>query len=326
MNERINFCTLFDSNYLSRGVALYRSLEETGCNFHLYVFAFDDKCLSVLKKMQLKHCTVVSLAEFEDDELLRIKPTRTRAEYCWTCSSSTILYCINKFNLSNCTYIDADMFFYSNPSVLIEEMGNYSILITEHRYTPKYDKSALSGKYCVQFVTFKNDEYGMKVLHWWRNACIDWCYNRHEDGKFGDQKYLDDWTIRFEKVYELQNLGGGLALWNIQQYTVYNKNDKLFCKEIKTGKEFEPVFYHFHYLKYFTDGTVEFGRREITGDVKQLFYIPYLHKLEEAKAVIEKTDNSFNTAPPSGIKSMLIKIWRKATNVYHIYRLKDLLN
>lgn len=326
----MNFCTLFDSNYLSRGLAMYYSLEKTRCNFHLYIITFDDKCLSVLQQLKLSNATVVSLKEFEDEDLLKVKPSRTRAEYCWTASSSSILYCINTFKLSNCTYIDADMYFYNDPQVLLDEMKENSVMITAHRYTPKYDKSKLSGKYCVQFVTFKNDEYGMKVLNWWRNACIDWCYNRHEDGKFGDQKYLDDWPTRFEKVHELEHLGGGMALWNIQQYRVFMVNGKLQCRETATGKEFEPIFYHFHYLKYFTDGSVELGRRTLPDDAKELLYKPYVKELEIAKRIIEKIDHSFNShgasAPPAGLKNLLVKIWRKLNNVYHIYNLKELLN
>src|ERR1700746_3815030 len=121
---------------------MYESLLKNCNDFHLYVFAFDDKCYEFLKSQQYKDLTVVSLKEFEDEELLRIKPTRTAAEYCWTCSSSTILYSINKFRLQNCTYIDADMYFYSDPIVLVNEMGNKSVLITEHRYTKEYDQSA----------------------------------------------------------------------------------------------------------------------------------------------------------------------------------------
>lgn len=332
MNETGNinhFCTLFDSNYLSRGITLYRSLEETGASFHLYVFAFDEQCRQFLQQAQLPKLTVISLQEFEDEELLRVKPGRTRAEYCWTSTSSTILYCIEKFNLPACTYLDADMYFYADPAVLIEEMGSNSVMITEHRYTPRYDKTALSGKYCVQFVTFKNDEHGLTALHWWRNACLEWCYNRHEEGKFGDQKYLDDWTTRFKGVHVLQHLGGGLALWNIQQYAVLEKNGQWVCTEKSTGKTFSPVFYHFHYLKYYRNGYVELGRRTITPDVLLHFYLPYLEKMEATKKFIALYNNGFDphgaAAMPAGIKQLLLKIYRKVQNVYHIYNLKKLV-
>ncbi|HVI48792.1 MAG TPA: hypothetical protein VM802_28240 [Chitinophaga sp.] len=328
IDTTLYYCTLFDSNYLSRGLAMYRSLAAVCSSFHLYVFAFDDKCLQVLRKMQLPNLTVISLEEFEDPELLKVKPTRNRAEYCWTCSSSTILYCIQKFNLGHCTYIDADLYFYTDPTVLMDEMGNHAVMITEHRYTPMYDKSKLSGKYCVQYITFRNNRWGMEALQWWRNACLDWCYDRHEDGKFGDQKYLDDWTTRFTNVWVLQNLGGGLALWNIQQYDVFEVNGKLKCREIATGKEFDPVFYHFHYLKYFTDNTIELGRRIITPAVKELFYKPYIKALDESKKEIQAFDNSFDphgSRPrPTGLKVSLVTAWRKLRNVYHIYSLSEL--
>lgn len=324
-----HFCTLFDSNYLSRGITMYESLIDTGADFHLYVFAFDEQCRQFLEKVKLPRLTVIALQEFEDEALLKVKPTRTRAEYCWTSTSSTILYCIEKFNLPACTYLDADMFFYADPAILIGEMGSNSIMITEHRYTPRYDKTALSGKYCVQFVTFKNDERGLAALRWWRNACLEWCYNRHEDGKFGDQKYLDDWTTRFEGVHVLQHLGGGLALWNIQQYWVTEEGDELVCTEKTTGKKFAPVFYHFHYLKYFTNGYVELGRRIITPDVMEYFYLPYLDEMEATREFVAEYDNSFDPhgagVMPSGAKQALLKIYRKVQNVYHIYNLKKLL-
>ena len=88
----------------------------------------------------------------------------------------------------------------------------------------------------MQFVTFKNTVQGLKVLNWWRDACIEWCYARHEDGKFGDQKYLDNWTTMFEGVRELKHLGGGVAPWNLQQYDFYSKNEKLYLTEKTSGK------------------------------------------------------------------------------------------
>lgn len=242
----LNFCTLFDSRYMSRGMAMYESLKKHCNNFHLYIFAFDDICYNFFKENTFDHITIISLNKFEDQELLRIKPTRSKGEYCWTCTSSTILYVLNNYPVDNCTYIDADLYFFASPQILIDEIGDDSILLTEHRYTPEYDQTKTSGKYCVQFMYFKKDARGMKALQWWRERCIEWCYNRMEDGKFGDQKYLDDWTERFEGVHVLKNLGGGVAPWNMQQYTFYKESNKIYGMEEATQKKFQIIFFHFH--------------------------------------------------------------------------------
>lgn len=276
----IYFCTLYNSNYSAKGLAMYYSLLRHCQSFHLYIFAFDDLLVDALEKMHLEYVTVVTLKEFEDEELLKVKQIRTAGEYCWTCSSSTILYCIEHFNIDSCTYIDADLYFYSDPQILIDEMGNKDVSIIPHRYTPKYDQSTMSGKYCVQFMTFKNTPKGLEVLKWWRDRCLEWCYARPEVGKFGDQKYLDDWLTRFDCVCELQNIGGGIAPWNQQQYIIRYKNGKMICTEKSTGKESAVVFYHFHNLKSFSSGifrnyTLAIGY-DLPEDVRNMIYKPYL--------------------------------------------------
>lgn len=311
---KLNFCTLFNSNYTSRGLVMYDSLLTTCSDFHLYVFAFDEKSYTFLKQLNLQHMTVVSLTEFEDQELLNVKPSRSAAEYCWTCTASTILYSITHYQLENCTYVDADMLFYSDPIVLINEMGDKSVLITEHRYSKEHDQSKDSGKYCVQFVTFKNDAKGMAVLNWWRAACIDWCYDRMEEGKFGDQKYLDDWTTRFEGVHELQHLGGGIAPWNVDQYSFIQKDGKISGMEIKTGIRFEAVFFHFHGARFYANEIAQLTGLEytLTKDVISIFYLPYIKKINKKKLEINAKDNSFN---PNGLlgdatmKPMGITMW-----------------
>ncbi len=275
---------------------MYESLLKHSKDFHLYVFAFDDKSYAFLSDRKYKCMTVISLKEFEDADLLRVKHTRTAAEYCWTSTSSTILYSIKTFNLDNCTYLDADMQFFADPKVLFEEMGKKSVLITAHRYTPEYDQSEVSGKYCVQFVSFKNDDRGIKVLQWWRDACIKWCYARVEDGKFGDQKYLDEWTSRFEGVHELQHLGGGLAPWNVQQYIFKQEGDVIKGIEKSSGKQFQPIFFHFHGLKFFKGEIVLLSGSDytLTKEVRTTFYKPYVLALNEAKKTVKTFDNSFD--------------------------------
>lgn len=264
---------------MTRGLAMYESLKKHSSGFHLYIFAFDDISDGILREMKLEYATVVSLKEFEDEELLALKNSRSAGEYCWTCTPSIIKYSIEKFNLESCTYLDADLYFFSNPSVLIEEMGEKSVLITEHRYTPKYNQSATSGIYCVQFMTFKNDVGAMKVLGWWRESCNAWCFARFENGKFGDQKYLDDWTTRFEGVHELQHLGGGIAPWNVQQFT-FDKLTPTITMSTHNGQtNFEVIFYHFHALKFYNDKTLDLGNYKYSKEILNIIYKPYINSL-----------------------------------------------
>lgn len=244
----LNFCTLFNSNYAARGLLMYESLKNTCTDFHLYIFAFDDELLQYLKKKKYSHLTVISLKEFESDQMLQIKSTRTIQEYCWTCESLTLQYCLSHFDIDHCTYIDADLYFYSNPKVLIDEMGDNDVLLTEHRYTVS-ENIPYGGRFCVQFMTFRNTENGRKILDWWCERCIEWCGADHINGLFGDQMYLEDWPTRFEKVHVLQHLGGGVAPWNMQQYRFYNDRGIIKGEALENGKVFDVVFFHFHAIK-----------------------------------------------------------------------------
>ena len=288
------FCTLFDSGYLSRGLALYNSLELLNENFHIYIFAFDDNCHEILIGLNLKSATIVSFGAFEDKQLLLVKPKRNRAEYCWTCTSSTILYCLNNFGIDHCTYLDADIYFFSSPKDIFKEIDKASIALTEHHYTKKYDQSSTNGKYCVQFVFFRNDIEGLKALNWWREACITWCYARLENGKFGDQKYLDDWTERFDNVHIIKNKGAGIAPWNVQQFKYIGTKDSYFqFLEKKNNKSLKLIFYHYHNLKYtLRDNKVEVAPSKfyISNEIQKFIYTPYIKNLIEN----EDTQNTRN--------------------------------
>ncbi|WP_212003525.1 hypothetical protein [Chitinophaga sp. HK235] len=283
----LNFCTLFNSLYLTRGVAMYNSLEATCPDFHLYIFAFDDQACQTLQTLRLSKATIIPLSSFEDERLLQIKETRTPGEYCWTCTPATIEYCLDTYQLPSCTYIDADLLFYKNPAVLLEEMGQQSVLITEHRYTPEYDQAATSGKYCVQFVAFKNNAAGRKVLTDWKEDCFEWCYARFEDGKFGDQKYLDSWTTRYDCIHELNHTGGGVAPWNVQQYSFTADKNMVTGIETSSGKQFDLIFYHYHDYKYCIANGCFLGHYRLTEHNLKIVYKPYILALEKVAAQLQ---------------------------------------
>lgn len=295
MSKR-HYVTLFDSHYLLRGLALYDSLCTNTEDFVLYIIAFDDECFHKLKQLNLANTEIISLEEFEDEELLSVKERRSKGEYCWTSTAKSILYIFEHTNCTDCTYLDSDIYFFNNPEILLSEIpDNKSVLITEHRYTDIYDQTQTSGKYCVQFMYFKKDYNGCLILNWWKDRCIEWCSSIAEDGKLGDQKYLDDWMERFEGVHELQHLGGGIAPWNIQQYLIYfdpESSSVRFLHPI-SGTNDRVIFYHFHRLEFFEQDVIRLapGFYKLPGSCISYIYKEYIRKCNELCHRYSLSDN-----------------------------------
>lgn len=290
------FCTLFDSNYLDKGLALYHSMRKQIKDFRLYIFAFDDSCFEVLSDMRLENVISVPITEIMDDRLQEIKEERTRAEFCWTCTPVVIEYVFVRYREEVCTYIDSDIYFFANPERTLNEIKerNCSVGISPHRFERNYlnvEQMFSNGKYCIQFNTFFNDDMGRTVLGDWKKDCLDWCYFRYEDGKYGDQKYSDRWKMKYSGVYEVENLGIGVAPWNLHLYSYVGKKDgKLWMRYRR--KVFPLVFYHFEGMKYLEDGRVflnlwECGRMGTSRKVR-LIYGEYFQVLRSVRKKLKE--------------------------------------
>lgn len=293
-----HFCTYFDRNYLTRGLALYDSLTDN-CRrpFILWVLCFDSETFDILARLSLPNMRLISQQDFERDDagLASAKMNRSPVEYYWTCTPSLMLYVFNiSPEIEVITYLDADLFFYGDPQTIYEEFKDGSILITEHRYAPEHMHfKDTSGIYNVSVMAFRRDERGLACLRWWRERCLEWCYARAEDGKFGDQKYLDDWPTRFPGVVVLQHKGAGLAPWNIEKYAITKRASQVWVDD-----EF-LIFYHFHGFKQhspFAYTAATFSFYDLTALNKQRIYEPYVSALNSARSFIKRVYPNHETA------------------------------
>lgn len=289
---RTNLCTLFDSNYLDKGIVLYNSLANVSKDFCLYVLAMNDKCFDVLADLNLEFLKPIRLEDFENEALLAAKENRSRGEYCWTCSSSLIKYLLNTYNLDYCTYIDADMYFYQDPQILIDEMiySGASAQVVEHRFAKNDNRAWRVGTYCVQFNTFKNDDKGLQILDEWVEYCLESCTQIPDGIHWGDQKYLDPLVNKYrDSICVLENLGGGMAPWNIAQYDfISDFGNKIFFQERSSKKVFELVFYHFEGITYKDRNTITvptYLERGRTTHITSL-YANYLIQIEQSKKML----------------------------------------
>ena len=241
---RPEFCTVFNANYLPRGLVLFDSLREAYPDFRLHVLCMDSATRDVLEALALPSLIPVSIDDLEahDRALAAVRPTRSPVEYCWTASAPFCLFCLeHDTGLDRITYLDADVQFFAP---LAEEQATGSIVIVPHRYADRWRwLERDSGPYNVQLVSFRRDADGIGALRRWRRQCIEWCYDRVEDGRYGDQRYLDDWPERLSGVQVLQEPGAGLAAWSSTRFRLELDGGRVLV-------EGQPLlFYHFHGLR-----------------------------------------------------------------------------
>lgn len=285
-----HFCTYFDSGYLTRGIALYRSLERHGGDFTLWTLCMDQTALDALERLALPRLRPVPLARLEDfdPELAKVKAGRSKIEYYFTCSPCWPLQVLKALapDADVVTYLDADLFFFSSAEAIFEELGAKSILITAHRFPPEFAEHALYGKYNVGVLSFRRDRAGLACLERWREQCIEWCFDREENGRYADQKYLDDWPTRFPETVVASHPGINLAPWNVGGHRIGREAGRVV---IDGGKPL--VVFHFHGLRVLSSCTFDAGTPYLPFVKRPLragVYAPYLRELRGAMKLVAR--------------------------------------
>ncbi len=280
------YCTYFDRHYLNRGLALVESLRrhETA-PFRLFVVCMDEMTRAALDQLAVPEIRSVPLHEIEwrDARLLKTKEARSLVEYYWTMTPTIILRILERHpEIDLLTYLDADLWFFSPAQPIFDELGRHSILIHEHRFSPSQaELGRHNGRFNVGLLCFRRDRNGMEALRWWRARCLEWCFARYEQGKMGDQLYLEDWPERFQGVRVLRHPGGGVGPWNHDRYDIRGATDGRI-----TVDGAPLIFYHFHSLKSAGPDLaipVAHAHYRLTIPVLTHCFIPYLKALDQAQ-------------------------------------------
>ncbi|MHB1394673.1 MAG: glycosyltransferase [Clostridia bacterium] len=284
--NRNNFCTVVTNEYLPKALALYFSLKRYAESFHLWICCMEDLVYDVLNKLHLSNVTLIALKSIEDDELLSVKNYRYNYEYCWTLKAPLILHIFKKYeDVDSLLYIDADTYLFSSPEKLFSRLKSFSVLLTMHNFNTDFKcLYTKKGWYNAGIIGFRRDSNALKCISWWRDRCIEWCYDKIEKGKFGDQKYLMEFKKRFAGVYLERMVGANAAVWNMSENSIREYEGKVQINEK------DLIFYHFSAL--IICGEWEYGMwrweyPELDENAKKLIYLPYAKDLYKAIQMIK---------------------------------------
>ena len=271
-----HYCTCFDRNYVPRGLALLRSMRAHCGDFVLWVLCLDSQAYEEMARSAFPEVRLISLEEFiaNDAPLRAAQHDRSRVEFYFTCTPSLPLYVLEHDDeVDTITYLDADLFFFSSPEPVFAEIGSAPIAITPHRYFVR-GLAGMYGKYNVGWLTFRRSKEGLDCLRWWREQCLVWCGDHPWEGKFADQKYLDQSKTLFPGTHSIAHVGVNLAPWNLENYVVERNGKGLAVDGVPV------VCFHFSRIGRMLYFWIDYGGSgwhfTMTRCIEQEIYLPYL--------------------------------------------------
>lgn len=289
------YCCYFDHRYASRGLAMIRSLKRWDASAVVWVLCLSEECHRVLSRVGEPAVNLLRLEELEQTypALREARSNRNLIEYYFTCTPSLVRFVMAQSDEQDIvTYVDSDLYFFSDPQPLFAELGPHSVSIIPHRFPPNLQHLERFGLYNVGWMSFRNDPRGHAVAVWWQDRCNEWCYDVLEGDRFADQKYLDRIATDFEGVVVLAHRGANLAPWNLAGHSLSYRNGA-----IAVDREWPLIFYHFHGLRrvgkwIYIPGHFRY-HAPFSRLVRVRLYRPYIEHLEQ----INEEMSQFFVAP-----------------------------
>jgi hypothetical protein len=304
-----HFCTYFDHNYLPRGMVMLESLHEHCPEAHVHVLCLSDECHAALSSLAYPFVSLLRLSELEaaDPELAATRQTRSLMEYYFTITPCLPWHLLTRLGLDEVTYLDADMMFFSAPESIFAEAGDASVIITPHRFSVNLMGRERYGLYNVSWLTFRKTEQGLACLEWYRKACLEWCYDVLDGGRFADQKYLDAFPAKFAGVHVMEHLGGGLAPWNLRDADISRTDSGIRVADVPL------IFYHAHGVRHFWgplygSGLYSYGAK-LTNPALILIFKLYIARYARAQEIASRLLAGFDFA---GIRQKKNLAWLRS--------------
>ena len=204
-----------------------------------------------MRELSLPKVEIIPLAELGAyEELTKAKPQRNQVEYYYTLSPFLPSYLFAQTSADRITYIDGDLYLLYLAAPAAQFPRRRFGCHHPHRFSFEYRNHLQYGKFNVGWITYTRCAEAFDCLNAYRADCAEWCFERLEDSRYGDQKYLDAWPDRYPSLKVIEHKGFNLSFWNVNSYMLRMKDGHPMIDN-------DPlVFYHFSSIKLLPNGDV----------------------------------------------------------------------
>jgi hypothetical protein len=302
---KINFCTYFDINYLSKFLTLKNSLNKFNFEYTFYILALDNLVIEFFKKNKFNNLKIIELDEIENKyELLKdVKKNRATIEYYFTLSPFLPKYIFEKEGINQITYLDSDFFFFQNPKKIISENIDSSVSLIKQNSKEKY------GKFNVGWINFNFDyDETINIVNVWSNQCLNECSDIPKKNSYADQKYLDTWIAKLKYSRVFQPEYTCLSPWDTNIKLVNNTK--------------KMISYHFHGLEifenYFVSGFYRYNKKTNQKIIEEIYY-PYIENLKSIEKKYNLKSSSIRQHRDKILSKFFIAIRTLKSNIKKFY-------
>lgn len=160
----------------------------------------------------------------------------TPSECCWALKPVIFQWLIEQFD--RVFYFDSDILITGPLEEIMDEIENYSILLTPHYLSPfgstsKTGIRALSllrgGIFNAGFVGVRQTNQARSFLSWWSDHVSKHGRNDPDNGMCGDQRWLDLVPVLYPETRVSRHPGMNVGYWNIHERLIEGSIKQPFC-------------------------------------------------------------------------------------------------
>jgi hypothetical protein len=266
-------CTIASLNYFAQTKSLAESIRKYTKNVDFYVLIADKIYDDTIKEKIEASDSITGIFYVDDlfiNNVVELEFKYDIVELNTALKPFFLEFLLDQFHYDSVVYIDPDIMLYSNLDELFMLQETNSIILTPHLLdNTKNDRQIIDflsyGIYNLGFISINNDINGRKLLSWWQNKLIDYCYLDLDHSLAWDQKWMDFAPAFFDSVYILKNPGYNFAYWNMNERAV-TKNQNVFY----VNSAYKLIFVHFsHYKPQFKNEIAHIENFELRYKIKK---------------------------------------------------------
>lgn len=263
MNKNLVF-TIVAKNYIGLAQILEESLKEKNPDTDFFIIVADAFSNTTdVEKLPQNVLFGHKILNIPKEKWINMSFKYDLTEFCTSIKPAVFSYFIETTSYEKLIYLDPDIYIYSSLNPIYEMLDKYSIVLTPHivniqdNFFGERSESGLmsTGVFNLGFCGIKRGISAKKMISWWHQRLLEYCYIDSYNSYFTDQKWMDFLPCYFDsnELLVSRHLGMNIAPWNFFERKIF-KTDTGFevCSRDhdEANVSFPVIFVHYSGYNY----------------------------------------------------------------------------